>query len=259
MSCRRGQEPGNTDCERRQRDAEADVSEARNQITRTQMQLELLKQAEQSLSGYAEGARRLMQAGREGKLAGVRQTLASILDVDPKYEAVAGALGEFIDLIILESSQYSQSHHGGRRGRRQTGSHPAARLGCGRLEFKTTGKAGILGMAVDYVRCPKEYEPVVRALLGGIPVVKDGESARAILAGQPASARAVTLGGELYCANGPVLVGKGSRSGIISRSHQIQDLVNQVEKHTGLQKSEESLEKTTAEPDESKASRWPSY
>ena len=89
---------------------------------------------------------------------------------------------------------------------------------------------------------------MIKALLGGIPVVKDGESARAILAGQPSGARAVTLSGELYCANGPVLVGKGSRSSIISRSHQIQDLAHQVEKSTsGLQKYEGLLEKAVAE------------
>ncbi len=241
---------GLIDCENRQRAAEAEVGEDRNQLTRTQMQLELLKQAEQSLTGYAEGARRLMQAGRDGKLSGVRQTLASILDVDPKYEqAVAGALGEFIDLIILENSRQTAKAitvvEEGEDKRAAILPLDWAAAGPG---FKSTVKSGLLGMAADFLHCPKEYEPVIQALLGGIPVVKDGDSARAILAGQPAGARAVTLGGELYCANGPVLVGKGSRSSVISRSHQIQDLARQVEKLTsGLQKGEGLLEQVTAE------------
>jgi chromosome segregation protein len=240
------------ECEQHRRDAEAGAAEARNQLTRTQMQVDLLKQAEQSLSGYAEGARRLMQAGREGKLPGVRQTLASLLDVDPEYEAaIAGALGEFIDLVILDSSrQTAKAISVVAEGEDKRAAILPLDWASDNPGFKTTGKSGMLGMAVEFVRCPKEYEPVVRALLGGIPVVKGGEAARAILAGQPASARAVTLGGELYCANGPVLVGKGGRSGLISRSHQIQELVKQVERHTGtLKTGEQLLEKITAELD----------
>jgi len=243
---------GVEDCERRRREAEADAVESRNHLARTQMQLDLLKQAEQSLSGYAEGARRLMQAGREGKLPGVRQTLASLLDVNPEYEAaIAGALGEFIDLVILDNSRLTAKAISvvaeGEDKRAAILPLDWASDGTG---FKASAKSGLLGMAVEFVRCPKEYEPAVRALLGGIPVVKDGKAAREILAGQPASSRAVTLDGELYCANGPVLVGKGGRSGIISRSHQIQDLAKQVEKYTDtLKTGEKALENIAAELD----------
>ncbi len=239
-----------SDCERRRREAEAATGEARNHLTQTQMQLDLLKQAEQSLSGYAEGARCLMQAGRDGKLPGVRQTLASILDVDPEYEAaIAGALGEYIDLIILENSRQTAKaisvvEEGEDKRAAILPLDWAATTSIG----KNVSKPGVLGMAEKFVRCSKEYEPVVKALLGGIPIVKDGESARAVLAGQPASARAVTMSGELYCANGPVLVGKSGRSGLISRSHQIQDLTRQVEKYsTGLHTTEQSFEKITTE------------
>jgi chromosome segregation protein len=240
------------DCERRRRDAEAAADEARNHLTRTQMQLDLLKQAEQSLSGYAEGARRLMQAGRDGKLTGVRQTLASILDVEPEYEAaIAGALGEFIDLIILDSSrQTARAISLVEEGEDKRAAILPLDWASTEPGKKITTKAGMLGMASEFVRCPKEYEAVVQALLGGIPVVKNGEAARAILVGQPASARVVTMGGELYCANGPVLVGKTGRGGIISRSHQIQDLARQIEKYTGgLRAGEQLLEKLTAEMD----------
>jgi chromosome segregation protein len=238
------------DCDQRRREAEAAAVEFRNQLTRTQMQMDLLKQAEQSLSGYAEGARRLMQAGREGKLPGVRQTLASLLDVEPKYEAaIAGALGEFIDLVILDDSrQTAKAISVVAEGDDKRAAILPLDWAADQTSFKITGKTGMLGMAVEFVRCPREFETVVKALLGGIPVVKDGDAARAVLAGQPASARAVTLAGELYCANGPVLVGKGGRSGIISRSHQIQDLSKQVEKFAeSLKSSEGSLEKITAE------------
>ncbi len=201
--------------ESRQREAEAAAADTKNQLARVEMQLELIRQAEQSLSGYAEGARKVMQAARDGKLHGVRQTLASILDVEPDYEnAVAGALGEFVDLIILENGkQAAKAISLVEEAEDQRAALMPLDWATGVSTFKGVGKSGILGMAAEYVHCPKEYDAVVNALLGSIPVVKDGATARAVLTGQPTGARAVTLRGELYCANGPVLVGKGGRGG----------------------------------------------
>jgi len=241
-----------SDYERRRREAETAAMEAKNQLARVEMQLELIKQAEQSLSGYAEGARQLMQAARDGKLHGVRQTLASILDVDPEYEsAVAGALGEFVDLIILENGkQAARAISLVEEGEDRRAALLPLDWASGSSTFKTAGKSGVLGMAAEYVHCPQEYEAVVKALLGNIPVVKNGETARAILAGQSAGVRVVTMRGELYCANGPVLVGKGGRGGIIGRSHQIKDLAQQVEKLTaGCQTAVRQVEKITTELD----------
>ncbi|MBN2678345.1 MAG: chromosome segregation protein SMC [Anaerolineaceae bacterium] len=249
-----------TDAIQHQRDAEAALTDANNLMLRTQMQLDLLKQAEQSLSGYAEGARHLMQAAREGKLPGVKQTLASLLDVDPEYEnAIAGALGEFIDLIILEDGKQTN------RAISMIEAADDSRAALLPLDWASTtsnikskSSNKVLGMASDFAHCPPEYQPVVNALLAGIPVVKDGASARSLLAGQPSSVRVVTLNGELYCANGPVLVGKGGRGGIISRSHQIQDLAKQVEKMMtaqqgcikDLDKAKSELEKLRAEEEQ---------
>jgi chromosome segregation protein len=63
--------------------------------TRLKAQLEVLEQAEQSLAGYAEGARFLLDAARQARLRGARGALSTSLDVPAELEvAVAAALGD---------------------------------------------------------------------------------------------------------------------------------------------------------------------
>ena len=74
--------------------------------TRLKAQFGVLEQAEQSLAGYAEGARFLLDAARQSRLRGARGALSASLDVPVELEqAVTAALGD------------------------STGCHPA---GCGR-------------------------------------------------------------------------------------------------------------------------------
>src|SRR6185436_4447167 len=76
------------------------------EYTRSKIQLELLEQAEQSLAGYAEGARFLLDVERQSRLKGVRGALSASLDVPAELEtAVAAALGDTLDAILLDSNE----------------------------------------------------------------------------------------------------------------------------------------------------------
>ena len=71
--------------------------------SRAQAQLDILIQAEQSLAGYAEGARFLLDAARQSRLtrAGV---LSAALDVPAELEiAIAAALGDTLDAVLLQA------------------------------------------------------------------------------------------------------------------------------------------------------------
>src|SRR5574341_594314 len=65
--------------------------------------LDVLENAENTLSGYARGAQALLKAYREGLLSGARGALSSFLEVSVDHEiAIAAALGEFVDALVLE-------------------------------------------------------------------------------------------------------------------------------------------------------------
>jgi chromosome segregation ATPase len=71
---------------------------------RLMAQVEVLQQAERSMSGYSEGARLLIQAARQERLKGGYQLLSGLLDVPVEYEtAFAALLGEFLDMVLLDA------------------------------------------------------------------------------------------------------------------------------------------------------------
>ena len=66
-------------------------------------QLEVLEQAERSLSGLANGAKFLLQEAQQGRLKGRYQPIGAQLVVPAEYEtAIAAALGEYLDAVIVE-------------------------------------------------------------------------------------------------------------------------------------------------------------
>jgi chromosome segregation ATPase len=70
--------------------------------SKLQAQLEVLEQAEQMLTGYAEGARFLLDPIRQSTL-GIRGALSALLELPAELEAaIAAALGDAIDSVIIE-------------------------------------------------------------------------------------------------------------------------------------------------------------
>ncbi len=94
--------------EKRQKNEE--VSALKANQSRLAAQLEVLEQLERSLQGYAEGARFLLEAARNSKLGGAQGALSAVLDVPAELEtAVAAALGENLDAVLLESGQLEEA------------------------------------------------------------------------------------------------------------------------------------------------------
>src|SRR5512140_835261 len=73
--------------------------------SRLQAQLQVLQEAEETLAGYAEGARFLLDAARQSRLQS-SGALSAALDVPPELEAAIGAaLGDIVDAVMLQDDQ----------------------------------------------------------------------------------------------------------------------------------------------------------
>ncbi len=200
-------------------------SSKETELARLNAQLEVLEQAERSAAGLAEGASLLLEAARQSKLGGAKGALAEALDVPAELElAVAAALGEYTDAILLQSGADAERALDlleGASGRAfllpLDRLHPA-----GALTLSAGG--GVLGLAADLVRAPAELRPAVDLLLGQVIIVQDRKAARRVLAGQPPSSRAVTLKGEVFHASGQVQAGKPAKSAVLSRPRQRREL-----------------------------------
>ncbi len=192
--------------------------------SRYKAQLEALEQAERSLAGYAEGARYLLEAARQEKLHGAKGALSAALETPLELEtAVAAALGDVLDAVLLEESQLEAALsllEGEEAGR-------AALLLLGQtaevLQI-SEGLEGVLGVASELVQCPEELRGAARLALGQTLVVKDRNAARAIVKRLSLHARAVTLQGEVFRGDGLVVAGRTTASSALSRSRRKREL-----------------------------------
>jgi len=186
--------------------------------SRLKAQLEVLEQSEQSLAGYAEGARYLLDAARQSKLSGARGALSAALDVPAELEtAIAAALGDTLDAVLLDENQLEE----------------ALQL----LEANDAGRAALLplatgqGIALSYnnvasemVNCPDELRGAVRLMLGQTLIANDRNEARELIKNLPQHARVVTLRGEVFRGDGLVIAGKTASSSALSRPRRRREL-----------------------------------
>ena len=192
--------------------------------TRLKAQYDVLEQAEQSLAGYAEGARYLLDAARRSRLKGARGALSTSLDVPADLEtALTAALGDTLDAILLDSSeiddalQLLESEDSGRAALLPLEDHS-------RPPISKPDDADLLGVASELVNAPEELRTAVNLILGQTLIVRDRASARRIIRDLPAHARIVTLRGEVFRGDGLIIAGKSASSSALSRPRQKREL-----------------------------------
>ncbi|WKZ41911.1 MAG: chromosome segregation protein SMC [Anaerolineales bacterium] len=187
--------------------------------SRLKAQIEVIEQSEQSLAGYAEGARFLLDAARQSKLNGARGALSAALDVPAELEtAIAAALGDTLDAVLIDPNelenalQLLEAYEAGRAALLPLISQDEI------LRYELNDE--ILGIASELVRAPEELRSAVRLTLGQTLIVRDRTTARRLQADLPTHARAVTLRGEVFRGDGLVIAGKTASSSTLSRGRQ---------------------------------------
>ena len=200
---------------RGQRDARA------AEHARLQAQLEVIEQAEASLTGYAEGARLLLDAARQSRLTS-RGALSAALDVPAELEtAITAALGDSLDAILVASNSIEDAMNLLEQGEGRAAILPIDQTS----EFSKNSEVSstdpdCIGVAASLLNVPDDLRVATQLLLGNTLVVKNRSAARRLVAGLPAHARVVTLSGEVFRADGLILAGKAPRSGTLGRPRQ---------------------------------------
>ena len=194
--------------------------------TRLAAQLEVLEQAERSLSGLGNGARFLLQEARQGRLKGGYHALGTQLVVPAEYEtAIAAALGEMLDGVLIEGGtdpeQALQLLSRADKGRAVLVPFEWTRV---QEELHLPEDDGCLGLAARLVKAPEHLQPVLCLLLGQVVIVRDRAAARRLAQDLPLTARVVTLQGEVFHGSGVIVAGPENRSSTIGRPRRIQEL-----------------------------------
>ncbi len=212
------------DLETQQRELLQAQQTGKTDVARLEAQLEVLEQAERAHAGYSAGSRALLLAQKEGRLQGVVSALSSRLEIAPEHEnAVAAALGQFLDAIILESDQVSESALDILLKQKTNGAILALDKLSPLPPLNESAAQEGLGVLSGLVRCPVELRPVVDLLLGRFLLVENRRQARRIMSAMPVNTRLVTLAGEIFSSSGEISTGGQGTSSLISRSRQMRE------------------------------------
>ena len=89
--------------QQQRKELQADTTRLAGEIARMKAEHQVLVEAEESFSGYASGAKLLLQAAQKGEFKSLEGALGSQLQVPEEYEtAVAAALGDFVDAVLFD-------------------------------------------------------------------------------------------------------------------------------------------------------------
>ena len=235
-----------------------EVSNLITKKSRLVSELDVLTQAERSLTGYREGTKTIMDAFRKGNLKGVLGILIRNLTVEPSYElAISAALGEYIDAVIIRDEPDNALNLLKKNSQRGV-LIPIRKLKANRGKEEQLTQKNVLGYAIDFVKVSPELINVAALLLGDTVIVKDRTAAKQFVSSQNRKLRAVTLDGEVYYAGGQIYyhgVWKNDQEKeLLYRQRRIKEIEEELKKIrreiSKLEHNKEKIETEIAELEE---------
>ena len=197
--------------------------------------IQILKDLENNMEGFAHSVKTVMSASKTGLLKGICGPVSKLIEVESKYTvAIETALSNAIQNIVTETEKdakqainYLKNNKGGRAT-----FLPVATIKS--REFKEHGfeeMLGYVGIAADLVKTDEKYKEIIKYLLGGAVVAEDIDSATAIAKKFGYRIKVVTLDGQVVNPGGSLTGGSLLKnSGILSRAGDIKNIETDVEK-----------------------------
>ncbi|MBI5725124.1 MAG: chromosome segregation protein SMC [Planctomycetes bacterium] len=191
---------------------------------------ETLRQMQDRLEGVSGGARRILEARRQGRLGQIVGLLGDMIDCDTAHAAIvesalAGA-DQFLLASRLSDVQACQSELA-----ETVGNAGNVEILClDRLEpFKDDGLSAdsphVMGRLIDHVRFAPDLAPVIWRLLGKTLVVAGLQHAADAAGNLPHGYRFVTSDGVILEADGRIRFGSSGKSaGVITRRSEMSEL-----------------------------------
>ena len=195
--------------------------------------LESLKNITERYEGYGNSIRRVME--QKKRETGIRGVVADIIQVKKDYElAIETALGGSIQNIVTDNEQTAKRMidflKKNRYGRATflPLSNISGRGGFQREEVFR--EPGVIGAADTLVQADREYDPLVKYLLGRVLVVDHIDHAIAIGKKYRHSLRMVTLEGDSLSPGGSMTGGAfKNNSNLLGRRREMDELERSIE------------------------------
>ena len=195
--------------------------------------LNSLEKLRTQFEGFNEGIKSLMSQQNGERISGIREVLVDVLQTPVEYEtAIETALGDKLQSVIVNS--YSDSMEAiGFLKNSESGrglfvplnpkSTPSAPL-------QLNGTQGIVGKALNFIKCGEDYRPVIELLLRNVVIVQDMDVAMHLHQNPEFQGTVVTLNGDMIESNGFITGGsaKNESSRLLARNREIDSLSESV-------------------------------
>ncbi len=204
-----------------------------------QSRRKVLKDMENSLEGYHQSVRAVLQACHNQNFGqGVFGALAQLIRVKERYEtaievSLGGALQNIVvkdEYIAKEVIRFLKENHRGRATFLPVSSVKPRVLDKGTFSALKKEK-GFLGLGSDMIYCEEKYRDIIAGLLGRTVVVENIDHGITISRKYGYSFRIVTIDGEILNPGGSMTGGSKplKSSSILSRNRIIRELEKQIE------------------------------
>ena len=209
----------------------------------------VLQELESTFAGYYQGVRNLLQGKKTGspQCRGIHGPVADLIQVKEEHRtAVETALAASLqDLVMEDEKSTAEAIEYLKKNRLGRATFLPLTVIKGRLLEKDRLPRGILGLAVELVRCEPGYRQVMDFLLGKTLVCRDLKSAQEAAREAGFRYKVVTLQGEVIYSGGAVTGGSKRQKDtfLLTRKQELESL---EEKRGALKQALERLTGETA-------------
>ncbi len=217
------------------RETAEQVSAAEANLARLEAHLDGLERVEEEHSGFAAGARLLAERANEAEYKIFEGVLSEQIKVPEALEgAISAILGDYVQAILIENLEHANAALEILEGNHAQGALlPLNVITNGRHIEAPMNREGVLGIAADLIEAPPSLKSAIDLLMANVLVVRDRKVATALIKERggtnpgrnvPAETNIVTLQGEVFYANGPMIVRREEESGVLSRQRRRNEL-----------------------------------
>ena len=212
-----------------------EANRLRDELTRVETRLSSVKEHEKNLK-EAQASLQDHLSGQPGLLDRFAGIVADGFSVEKQHEkAIEAVLGDRLQALITDdhaSIQQAIYHFKANDAPRSAFVPKTLRMKPGMSGI--TARDGIIGPAVAYVTARPGFESLVQALLGGVILVQDLDTALNIWKEKPLSEILVTLDGEVVFPSGMVIGGqtKEDGHGLLQTRRRLKELGKEAQRFT---------------------------
>ncbi|MCX7944701.1 MAG: chromosome segregation protein SMC [Deltaproteobacteria bacterium] len=221
--------------------SETTIINTKEKLAEMKSRYNSLLELERNLEGFDEGIKNILKARSENldeRISnGIMGLITEYIEVEPAYErAIESVLGEKLQSLIIREPEVGlyaidflkQTSSGRTTFIPIKPKHPLSSHG-------TPSGNGVIGPALNFVKCQPEFQEISNALFGDVVIVDNLSNALSLWSNNGFQKTLVTIDGEIIEHSGIITGGRKEKAGgQFARKREIKELKSRIEEFETL-------------------------